>query len=371
MRHARCGVALVLVLLALATLGATAVALLAAAAALRDDARGSLAALQARALAASAVAGVWGDWDGAARVDDSVGAVDESMLASAAAVATVQRARLHDQLWWVAADARALMTMRQRPVRHAAALALHLAVPLLEPPAAVSTAGSVTLVAGALVTGGDSVPPSWPCRSEMGGASPSYALLRASGGSLLAPAPSIRGADVSFVPGTAGDPRPAWERARSVLVAVANVYPVAGTPLTPTPTARDGQCTDDATSWGEPDRAAPGVPPCRRRWVVVHARHPLTVTGGRAQGILLSDSALEFAAGARFTGLILARGAVHLSAAAVVGAVVMLGDSGGSPAPLSLSAGATVSRSRCAVLAALLGGPTLAPADPGGWLTLW
>ncbi|MBI2796185.1 MAG: hypothetical protein HYX65_05700 [Gemmatimonadetes bacterium] len=368
MSDRRGGIALLVVLLALATLGATAAALLASASALRDDARGSLVALQARTLAASAVARTWGAWDGAAHVDDPVGGVSESVEATASAVATVQRARLHPQVWWVAAEARARSTLRERPVRHAAALALQLAVAPLEPPAAVITAGAVSLAPGALVAGGDTVPPGWPCAAAAAGASPEHALLRATGSVLDAPPGSVRGADGPFTP--ASDPLPAWQELRSGILAATGTFAAAGS-VTPVPSEGASGCAEGGASWGEPDRAGPGVASCRNRWVVAHAVRPLTIMGGRAQGILLADSTLHLAGGARFVGVVLARGAVYVDGASVVGAIVLLGEPGRPAPPLTVAGGASIARSRCAVLAALLGGPLLAPADPGGWVTLW
>ena len=371
MTLARRGAALVLVLLALATLGLTAAALLASAAALRDDVRGSLAALHARTLAASAVARVWRSWDGAAHVDDRLGDVVESIEASPSAIASVQRVRLHPQLWWVAADARALASLRARPVRHAAALALHLAMSPAAPAAAVSTAGPVSIAAGAVVSGHDSVPPGWPCAVAAEAGTSGYAVLHERGTVIAAPVASIRGALGTFDAGSPADPLPAWSAAPTLAVARATIRPAPGATVAPEPAERDGICLHSGESWGEPDRAVAAPLGCRRRWVLVHAAHPLTIAGGRAQGILVADSALHLTAGARFVGLIVARGSVRLEAASVLGALIILRDPA-RPAPtVFIGAGASVTRSRCAVVAALLGGPMLAPAEPGGWMTLW
>ena len=365
----RRGVALLVVLLALATLGATGAAVLAAAHALRDEARGALASLQARTLAGAATAAAWRDWDGAARVDDAPGELVEWITTGTGAIASVQRTRLHPQVWWVAADARALVTLRTRPVRHAAALALHLAVAPDMPRAALTTAGDVTIESAAAVRGVDSVPPGWPCARE---GVPSVALHRGGASSLLAITSSVHGADLPFIAADPDDPRRPWDDARAAIIAAASVRPAAGSTLSLAPRDSAGSCPVGPNAWGEPDRGSSGVASCQRQWVVVHSAGPLTFTGGRGQGVLVVDGDLRLTGDATFVGLVLARGNVRLEdRASLVGALVVA-EAHGHPSPsVTLTGSASVTRSRCAVLASLLGGPLLVPASPGGWMTLW
>lgn len=365
----RRGVVLLLVLLALATLGATGVAVLAAAHAARDDARGTLASLHARSLAGASAARAWSEWDGAARAGDAIGTVAEWLASSTGAIATMQRTRLHPQLWWIAADARAMVTLRAKPVRHAAVLALHLAVSPVAPLAALTTAGAVTIGTGTAVGGGDSVPNSWPCAREV---APEVAIHRASASPLVAPTALVRGAELRFAVGAPDDPRRAWESARPTIIATASVRPLAGANLLISPRDSLGSCPPGATVWGEPDRSPAGVAACRRLWVVVHAAGPLTLSGGRGQGVLVADGGLRLTGTATFVGLVIARGRVLLEdRSRLIGALVVADAPGDPASAVTLTGSASITRSRCAVLAALVGGPLLAPAAPGGWLTLW
>ena len=369
MSTGRHGGVLLLVLLALGLLGATGAAVLAAAQFLRDDARAMLASLEARSLAAASIGRAWEEWDGAARAGDPDGALAEWLASTPGAVATVQRARLHPQLWWIAADARAVHTLRQAPVRHASAVALHLAVRPDVPLAALSTGGTVLIGAGASIDGGDVAPVGWPCVAE---SMLAVALHRGGGSLLIAASGSVVGDDRRFMGGAGDDPRVPWSSALPVLRAAATVRLASGAALAPDPRSAGGRCPPLPNNWGEPERGATGVAECRRRWVVVHAAGALTLTGGRGQGVLIADGALRLTGSATFVGLIIARHDVRLEdRARLLGALVILADSGRVAPTVTLTGASGVQRSHCAVLAALLGGPLLAPAEPGGWITLW
>ncbi|MGH7499737.1 MAG: hypothetical protein ACREL3_12900, partial [Gemmatimonadales bacterium] len=145
--------------------------------------------------------------------------------------------------------------------------------------------------------------------------------------------------------------------------------------LHPSLAATGQRCdTADPSNWGEPRRpAATSVHPCRRYFPIVYARGPrLTLAaGGRGQGILLVDGDLDISGDFDFTGLIVARGAIRISAARtrVVGAVMAAGASAGDRN--SIAGATTIQYSSCALKEALSAAAFAEPLGQRSWVQVY
>lgn len=367
---ARRGVTLLLVLVALAVVGAAGVALVAMAASLDEDAGAALADAQTRGAADAAIWRAWRAWDGAARGLDAVDRLVTGSDTLDGAIAVTRVARIAPRLWWIAATARAARPVGTRTVEHGGALALRLAVDPVDPDAAVLATGPVTLSGFATVSGDDRSPDAWPCAAAPG------ALVA---GIAVADSSQVSGAPGRVTGAPAVDHRPSIAtdgalakllRGRPAMTALADITLSGGMSLAPAPDDSAGACVPSQFNWGDPRRSASGGARCISRFVVVHARGDLRLTGGLGQGVLVVDGVLHMEGGATFAGIVIARRGANLDAASSIRGVLAAGD-GSTTAGVRMGDGATVVRSRCATAAAITGSALLQPVTPGGWLSLW
>ena len=132
--------------------------------------------------------------------------------------------------------------------------------------------------------------------------------------------------------------------------------------------------TSDPSNWGEPRRSdATSVHACRHYFPIVYARGPrLTIAaGGRGQGILLVDGDLEITGDFDFSGLVVVRGGVRISAARtrVTGGVMAAGASAGNR---NVIAGATtIQYSSCALKEALSAAAFAEPLGQRSWVQVY
>ena len=367
---ARRGVTLLLVLVALAVVGAAGVALVRIAASLDEDASAALADAQTRGAADAAIWGVWRAWDGATHGLDSVDRVLTSRDVFDGAIALTRVARIAPRLWWVASTARATRPVGTRLVEHGAALALRLAMDPVDPDAAVFATGPVTLLDRAVVSGVDQPPDDWPCasasRADVAGiAVVDASLTSGAAGRALGAPPVDERPTLAAVGALAG-----LLRDRAAVAALADVVLAAGLTVDPVPTDSAGACAAGQFNWGDPRRSAEGGGPCISRFVIVHALGDLRVTRGVGQGILVVDGVLRLEGDATFAGIVIARKGAILDGASSIRGVLAAGDAS-TLAAVRMSDGATIVRSRCATAAALVGSSLLQPVTPGGWLGLW
>lgn len=162
------------------------------------------------------------------------------------------------------------------------------------------------------------------------------------------------------------------------LRAVATWSLPAGTYTAPQPSTTQAQGTArcnlaDDRNWGEP-RIGPGsTPECRTFFPVVLGTsglgNPFVVSGGRGQGILLADGDLRLADGFEWTGLVLVKGRVSITGAAVRGAVVAQ-NQGAAPSN-ALGGTASLAYSTCAVARALSAVAALRPLAQRSWTQLF
>ena len=367
---ARRGVTLLLVLVALAVVGAAGVALVAIAASLDEDADAALADAQTRGAADAGIWSAWRAWDGAAHGLDAVDRLVTRSDTFDGAIAVTRVARIAPRLWWIAATARAARPVGTRTVEHGGALALRLAVDPVDPDAAVLATGPVTLSDRAAVSGDDRSPDGWPCAA---------APVGSVAGIAVADSGQVSGASGRVTGAPAVDHRPTLAidgalanllRGRPAITALADITLPGGTSLVPTPIDSAAACAASASNWGDPRRSAFGGGRCISRFVVVHARGDLHLTGGLGQGVLVVDGILRMDGDATFAGIVIARRGANLDAASSIRGVLAVGD-GSTVAAVRLGDWATVVRSRCTTAAAIAGSSLLRPVTPGGWLGLW
>ena len=107
----------------------------------------------------------------------------------------------------------------------------------------------------------------------------------------------------------------------SDLAAAADIRVGAGAHVTPMPVTTGTSCARVQSNWGDPS-----VPtsPCATRVPIVYAAGDLTIDGGLGQGALLVDGHLIIAGPFTFSGQIVARGGIEMSAdnIAITGSVL-------------------------------------------------
>jgi len=105
------------------------------------------------------------------------------------------------------------------------------------------------------------------------------------------------------------------------LATAADIQFADGAHVAPTPVTSAGSCLRLASNWGDPSAA---MPPCATRMPIVHATGDLTIDGGLGQGALLVEGHLIIAGPFTFSGQIVARGGIEMSAdnIAITGSVL-------------------------------------------------
>ncbi len=223
--------------------------------------------------------------------------------------------------------------------------------------AALSVAGPVELLAGAVVdgTGGSGTPTGWapsdcPPDSVLGApggprpglAIPDAALVKADPGAVLDGAPPLvfaahladSSAFAGFGPLGMAD-----------LARLADRVETGTLPAPPGPVA--GAC--DTAAPGTPGNPADPGSPCGGEFPLIFAPAGLTISGA-SQGVLIVDGDLDLAPGAAFTGAILATGRLTLAPGASIT---------GAARAREASISGTVRFDACALARALAGAPGL------------
>ncbi len=132
--------------------------------------------------------------------------------------------------------------------------------------------------------------------------------------------------------------------------------------------------TSDPSNWGEPRRStATAVAPCTRYFPIVHARGArLTIAaGGRGQGILLVEGNLDIPGDFDFSGLIVVKGGVRVSAARTRITGALMAANAASESRSRLAGGTTIQFSSCALREALGGAAFAEPMGQRSWVQVY
>ena len=145
--------------------------------------------------------------------------------------------------------------------------------------------------------------------------------------------------------------------------------------LRPSVTATGRRCdTADNSNWGEPRRsAATEIEPCGRYFPIVYARGSRLgiAGGGRGQGILLVEGNLDISGDFDFSGLIVAKGGVRISAGRtrITGGLMAANATG--EGRNQLAGATTIQFSSCALAEALSGATFAEPLGQRSWVQVY
>lgn len=249
----------------------------------------------------------------------------------------------------------------------------------MEPPAALTTQGSLTVGGSTIVSGYDSIPNNW-------GAACDITSMTNKPGLIIDDTTQIKTAGGTFE--VAGNPAISQDTTITTdnlldfgdftwddLVSLAEKTYSSGTTLTTilpdsTLVGTDYVCQQtDTRNWGDP-RSLTGV--CSNYFPIIYAKGDLQISGGYGQGILLVEGNLDVQGGFEFYGPVYVRGELttqgtggHFNGG-VVAANVDLGAS-------TVLGNALVSFSSCAVSRAVLNNSALTKVRPlamRGWVDL-
>ncbi len=124
--------------------------------------------------------------------------------------------------------------------------------------------------------------------------------------------------------------------------------------------------TTDPTNWGDPDD--PGGT-CGQYFPIIHAAGDITLRGGRGQGILIVHGDLALVGGVRFYGPVIVNGRLTSSGLGghIAGGVLA---ASADLYQATVSGGATVTFSSCAILRAVVGSGRPSVLGERGWIEL-
>lgn len=370
----RRGAALLVVLGALALLGAAAAAGLGAV--LHAQRAGSRASATAAAFAAAegARAGAMSGWQARVPPDLAVAAGVEWDAGSWNGAATsVAVTRIAPLVFRMEGRAVAPGPPGERPARRATA-ALRVVEPASLTVAAALTAGApITAGPGAAgsvrLDGRDTLLAGWNCAAADSASVPALAT----GAPVTLPAASLVGGAVADAGASLASryllswPPPDTLRwVRSLVFAGDLTAPPAEPRLDGAGGCRTG--TAEPTNWGDPGR--PSV--CAGWLPTVHVRGSLDGPVGRGQGVLLVDGDLILRGGFDYRGVIVVGGVLRAGGAGnhVVGAMLARGDAAGGGPSHELDA-LDLRYSSCVVRTALAAAGVLRPAPTRGWAEWW
>lgn len=209
------------------------------------------------------------------------------------------------------------------------ALAVTLRVPLLAARAAVIAMNGVSVGDSSLVSGSDTLPPTWSCPpadDERPAVIVPAAMLvdtaACTGLPCLAGAPAVSG-DPIAAGGETYERLGAFYRdsiASGALQLADDVVLAAPAP------ALDGDGECDVTrldNLGDPLRLLGAASPCADYFPALHASGNMRIDGGAGQGVLLVDHDLTLAGGARFSGVVAVRGLLDITESSEVQGAIL------------------------------------------------
>lgn len=367
------GAALVIVVVALALLGAVVTGAFCVALFEVRAADRTAAARQAFDAAEAAMASVLAGWDRDAFDDLPSGAPNALLPTTSGRVRVLPTVtRLTERLFLITALAERLDGNGGVLARQVLGTIARPTPTPVDVQAALTSTGSATVGSQATVDGADHVPEGWAgCPPDA-----SMAGVRAGGDVTVAPTGALRGnppgraRDSTAVDSILRAPFNALKALRSVTIPgdVADG-------MTPAATGAPSRCDAGiALNWGEPWRGPPvtgAISECQGYFPVLYRNGNLTVQGGRGQGVLLVEGSLEIRGDFEFTGLVMSLGGVLVTGRGTVltGAVIAPSVEVGDPAdPADAPA---VRYSSCAVARALMASAVVRPVLERSWVQLY
>ena len=313
-------------------------------------------------------------WDSRRNVTQPVGRTDTLMTEYAAPNDTlvVLATRVQRRAVWITATATRGGDGRGIPARHTVAASLRLVDTPFPAPAALTSGGAV-LVDGGIVDGraagpsGDSATTCTTSASAAGIRVPDVSrvtcpLCATSPGSGVFGLPPIDSSGVADSTSAA-----VVDATIASLVRRASIDLPAGT-MAPRPTVANALCDlTDPFNWGDPG----GTSPCANWLPVVHVRGSVVLSAGSVgQGILVVDGCVRVEGGARFVGVVLARGEVTVTGAGAEIDGVVFAAPGDAAATSRITDGGAIRFEACAVQRASMVAARLVATPERWWVEL-
>ncbi len=238
----------------------------------------------------------------------------------------------------------------------------------VEPKAAVTMRGPLSIGSDAVVVGNDLDPMGWDCPGEGG----LVAALR------LPPKDSIQSLEILCPPASCVVGAPQIYADSSLTLDTLTTLDglsldqlrdlawvvVPGGLVRPTPRASNATCVTAASdNWGDPYGAAR---PCGRYHPLVYVTGDLEIRGGTGQGVLIVDGDLAVSDGFTFVGLVVVRGAFQSSGVGnrIDGALIVANT---ELTPISIAGASVVQYSSCGLHTALIASARAGLLREWGW----
>jgi hypothetical protein len=280
--------------------------------------------------------------------------------------------RLPGPFFWAVSEAQTRGNSLQYGSRRRFGQLYRLDTPAMTILGAVTAAGNIKVSGNVTLNGNDANPSGWSCSgatSNVAGAVISPTATVTTSGAVV-----VTGSPPSTTSAAASDTNTYFNYGGPTytsLAAMANITLPGGTYTGLAPVAVGAVCTKTlTTNWGDPVRHVPATP-CESYLPIIHITGDVKLTTGSGQGILLVDGDLTESGNFSFTGIVIARGTVRASGTGnsvtgvVMAAAIDLGDA------VTLTGGATVQYSSCAVKQALSSTSPLVAAKGRGWVNLY
>lgn len=353
--RARDGVALVMAVVAMAVLGALVTGVFFAA--LRDqrDGRDAMHRVQALAAAEYGIALTLppGGWRSVWNVASRRGVIDTLAYDPGAGVSDTLRLWKLERNSFLLVSSGAAGPAASRATRRVALL-VALRVPWLATSSTVTVMNGATVADSSSISGFDVVPAGWICPPAAGPLEvPAVSVADSSlvVDSACTDLPCLRGTAALVVDGAAASTATyewfgTFDR-DSIAAAALDLADDAVVAAAAPSLDAAGDCdTSRLDNLGDPGRILGATSPCADYLPVLHAPGNMRIDGGAGQGLLLVDGNLTVAAGARFSGVVVARGVLEITEGAEVQGRLLA-------ARVIVHAGSHVRYSSCAVERAL------------------
>ena len=280
--------------------------------------------------------------------------------------------RLPGPFFWAVSEAQTRGNSLQYGSRRRFGQLFRLDTPAMTILGAVTAAGNIKVSGNVTLNGNDANPAGWSCSGGL--TNVAGAVISPTATVTTTGAVTVSGSPPSMTSTAASDTNTYFNYGGPTytsLAALANMTLPGGTYTGMAPVVVAGVCNKTlTTNWGDPVRHAPATA-CESYLPIIHFTGDVRLTTGSGQGILLVDGDLTEAGNFSFTGIIIARGTVRASGTGnsvtgvVMAAAIDLGDA------VTLTGGATVQYSSCAVKQALSATSPLVAAKGRGWVNLY